>query len=153
MKRFLILVLACLIVLPMARAAYAAGGAGPPKDIMKGVFLEVNPQSRVALFEKSPTADTPAQTVTLTIPESMPIEDIKLHRKMLVSLDSHAAVPGTVKEASIMFMDMTPQKIVALIVIGLIGGLLSGFIGSGGAFVLTPAMMSLGAPGAVAVAS
>ncbi|MBU0675274.1 MAG: sulfite exporter TauE/SafE family protein [Proteobacteria bacterium] len=52
-----------------------------------------------------------------------------------------------------MFMDMTTGKIVALIVVGLIGGLLSGFIGSGGAFVLTPAMMSLGAPGAVAVAS
>jgi len=52
-----------------------------------------------------------------------------------------------------MFMDMTLQKIIALMVIGLVGGLLSGFIGSGGAFVLTPAMMSLGAPGAVAVAS
>ncbi|WP_051309315.1 sulfite exporter TauE/SafE family protein [Desulfogranum japonicum] len=52
-----------------------------------------------------------------------------------------------------MFMDMTVTKICAFLVIGLIGGLLSGFIGSGGAFVLTPAMMSLGAPGAVAVAS
>ncbi|WP_163339561.1 sulfite exporter TauE/SafE family protein [Desulfopila sp. IMCC35008] len=52
-----------------------------------------------------------------------------------------------------MFFDMTITKIIALLVVGLIGGLLSGFIGSGGAFVLTPAMMSLGAPGAVAVAS
>ncbi|PHR26385.1 MAG: hypothetical protein COA36_12345 [Desulfotalea sp.] len=52
-----------------------------------------------------------------------------------------------------MFFDMTPTKVVALLIVGLIGGLLSGFIGSGGAFVLTPAMMSLGAPGAVAVAS
>ncbi|GAF72511.1 unnamed protein product, partial [marine sediment metagenome] len=31
--------------------------------------------------------------------------------------------------------------------------MVSGFIGSGGAFVLTPAMMSLGVPGMVAVAS
>ncbi|NTV13489.1 MAG: sulfite exporter TauE/SafE family protein [Desulfobulbaceae bacterium] len=52
-----------------------------------------------------------------------------------------------------MFMDMTASKAVALLLVGLIGGLLSGFIGSGGAFVLTPAMMSLGAPGAVAVAT
>jgi hypothetical protein len=37
--------------------------------------------------------------------------------------------------------------------VGFIGGLVSGFIGSGGAFVLTPAMMSLGVPGLVAVAS
>lgn len=65
---------------------------------------------------------------------------------MLVGLDKHAAVPNTVKDISIMFMTMTTTKVIALIVIGLIGGLLSGFIGSGGAFVLTPAMMSLGAP-------
>ncbi|MBU0664357.1 MAG: sulfite exporter TauE/SafE family protein [Proteobacteria bacterium] len=52
-----------------------------------------------------------------------------------------------------MFMDMTLSKLLALLAIGGIGGLLSGFIGSGGAFVMTPAMMSLGVPGAVAVAS
>ncbi|MBE9521197.1 MAG: sulfite exporter TauE/SafE family protein, partial [Proteobacteria bacterium] len=52
-----------------------------------------------------------------------------------------------------MFMDLKVSKIVALLIIGLIGGLLSGFIGSGGAFVLTPAMMTLGVPGAIAVAS
>ncbi|MDQ0286754.1 putative membrane protein YfcA [Desulfofundulus luciae] len=40
-----------------------------------------------------------------------------------------------------------------LIILGFLGGLISGFIGSGGAFVLTPGMMSLGAPAAIAVAS
>ena len=40
-----------------------------------------------------------------------------------------------------------------LLIVGFIGGLVSGFIGSGGAFVLTPGMMSLGVPGVVAVAS
>ncbi|MFH1076743.1 MAG: sulfite exporter TauE/SafE family protein [Pseudomonadota bacterium] len=52
-----------------------------------------------------------------------------------------------------MFLGLTSDKVMALLIIGFIGGLLSGFIGSGGAFVLTPAMMSLGVPGAVAVAS
>ena len=37
--------------------------------------------------------------------------------------------------------------------VGFIGGLVSGFIGSGGAFVLTPAMMSMGVPDIIAVAS
>ncbi len=37
--------------------------------------------------------------------------------------------------------------------VGFVGGLVSGFIGSGGAFVLTPGMMSLGVPGLMAVAS
>ena len=36
---------------------------------------------------------------------------------------------------------------------GFVGGVVSGFIGSGGAFVLTPAMMSMGVPAPIAVAS
>lgn len=44
-------------------------------------------------------------------------------------------------------------NIIYLFLVGFVGGLVSGFIGSGGAFVLTPGMMSLGVPGLVAVAS
>src|SRR5512140_3893635 len=43
--------------------------------------------------------------------------------------------------------------IIYLFLVGFVGGLVSGFIGSGGALVLTPGMMSLGVPGLVAVAS
>ncbi len=42
---------------------------------------------------------------------------------------------------------------IQVIVLGFIGGVLSGFIGSGGAFFMTPGMMNLGVPGAIAVAS
>ena len=56
-------------------------------------------------------------------------------------------------EDKIHFIDLTGTNDVVLIVVGFIGGLVSGFIGSGGAFVLTPAMMSMGVPGIVAVAS
>jgi len=51
------------------------------------------------------------------------------------------------------FIDLTTSSIIFLFIVGFIGGLVSGFIGSGGAFVLTPGMMSLGVPGTVAVAS
>ncbi|NDY55786.1 sulfite exporter TauE/SafE family protein [Desulfovibrio sulfodismutans] len=51
------------------------------------------------------------------------------------------------------FITLTPENITFLFIVGFIGGLVSGFIGSGGAFVLTPGMMSLGVPGTVAVAS
>ncbi len=51
------------------------------------------------------------------------------------------------------FIDLNLATVVILFVVGFIGGMVSGFIGSGGAFVLTPAMMSLGASGIVAVAS
>jgi len=130
----------------MATAAFAAGG--PPKDMLKGVFTSVSEQERTAVLVKDGTKES----VVLTLAEKMTPAEVVLNKKVLVSLDKNTG-EHVIKDISVMFMDMTPGKIVALLLIGLIGGLLSGFIGSGGAFVLTPAMMSLGAPGAVAVAS
>src|SRR5512147_120097 len=51
------------------------------------------------------------------------------------------------------FINLDSITILYLFGVGFVGGLVSGFIGSGGAFVLTPGMMSLGVPGLVAVAS
>lgn len=51
------------------------------------------------------------------------------------------------------FIEFNAFSVIFLFVLGFLGGLISGFIGSGGAFVLTPGMMSLGAPAAIAVAS
>src|SRR3990167_2517196 len=57
------------------------------------------------------------------------------------------------EELSVSFIDIGLAAGVFLFVVGFVGGLVSGFIGSGGAFVLTPAMMSMGVPGIVAVAT
>jgi uncharacterized protein len=54
---------------------------------------------------------------------------------------------------TVKFIDLNLLYVVFLFLVGFVGGLVSGFIGSGGAFVLTPGMMSLGVPGTVAVAS
>jgi uncharacterized protein len=54
---------------------------------------------------------------------------------------------------AINFIDLTLTTVILLFVVGFVGGMVSGFIGSGGAFVMTPAMMSLGVPGIIAVAS
>src|SRR3990172_2653007 len=51
------------------------------------------------------------------------------------------------------FIHLDTITILYLFGVGFVGGLVSGFIGSGGAFVLTPGMMSLGVPGLMAVAS
>jgi len=51
------------------------------------------------------------------------------------------------------FIDLNFVNVVFLFVVGFVGGLVSGFIGSGGAFVLTPAMMNMGVGAIVAVAS
>jgi len=50
-------------------------------------------------------------------------------------------------------IQLDPISIAYLFFVGLVGGLVSGFIGSGGAFVLTPGMMSMGVPALMAVAS
>ncbi len=52
-----------------------------------------------------------------------------------------------------MFIHIGPFEAIFLLALGFFGGMLSGFIGSGGAFVLTPGMMSIGTPGPIAVAS
>ena len=135
MKRFLYIVLAALIILPMARAAYAGGP--PPKDMLKGIFTSVDDANHTAVFVK----DGSGEEKMLRLAEGMTAADVRLNKKVMVSLDKHAG-ENVIKDISIMFMDMTVGKIIALLIIGLIGGLLSGFIGSGGAFVLTPAMMS-----------
>ncbi len=54
---------------------------------------------------------------------------------------------------TVQFIELNAATVFLLVLIGFIAGMVSGFIGSGGAFVLTPAMMSLGAPAMVAVAS
>ncbi len=51
------------------------------------------------------------------------------------------------------FIELDWITIGQVILLGFIGGTLSGFIGSGGAFFMTPGMMNLGVPGPVAVAS
>jgi uncharacterized membrane protein YfcA len=51
------------------------------------------------------------------------------------------------------FIQLDTLTIMQVVVLGFIGGVLSGFIGSGGAFFMTPGMMNLGVPGVIAVGS
>lgn len=51
------------------------------------------------------------------------------------------------------FIHLNAQTTIQVIVLGFVGGTLSGFIGSGGAFFMTPGMMNLGVQGVVAVGS
>jgi len=51
------------------------------------------------------------------------------------------------------FIHLDVASAIQVIILGFIGGTLSGFIGSGGAFFMTPGMMNLGVPGVIAVGS
>jgi len=59
-------------------------------------------------------------------------------------------IPGHLADMFITLDISTALQVVAL---GFVGGVLSGFIGSGGAFFMTPGMMNLGVSGVVAVGS
>ncbi|MGD2097325.1 MAG: sulfite exporter TauE/SafE family protein [Desulfobacterales bacterium] len=52
-----------------------------------------------------------------------------------------------------MFVSLNFSTAIQVSLLGFIGGILSGFIGSGGAFFMTPGMMNLGVTGVVAVGS
>jgi len=52
-----------------------------------------------------------------------------------------------------MFISLNFSTAIQVSILGFIGGVLSGFIGSGGAFFMTPGMMNLGVPGVIAVGS
>ncbi len=52
-----------------------------------------------------------------------------------------------------LFINIDLYSALQVVVLGFIGGVLSGFIGSGGAFFMTPGMMNLGVEGVIAVAS
>jgi len=149
MKKLLIILMFAILPLSLFAQAALAAGDGPSKDMLKGIITEVNAAERTVVFEKDGTKEI----VVLAMNEKMQPEDMKLNQKVLINLDKHAEAGNVMKDVSVMFMDMNASKLIALLVIGAVGGLLSGFIGSGGAFVMTPAMMSLGVPGAVAVAS
>lgn len=53
----------------------------------------------------------------------------------------------------ISFIDLQLGNVLFILFVGFVGGLVSGFLGTSGAFILTPAMMSMGVPAIVAVAS
>ena len=50
-----------------------------------------------------------------------------------------------------LFITLDIQTVLEVIFLGFIGGVVSGFIGTGGAFIMTPGMMNLGVPGVMAV--
>jgi len=147
MKKWIVVLLATMFI-TLAFAPTAFAGGAPPSNFKIGSFTEVDGTSHSATFLSSETDET----TTVKIDESINVADIQIDDKAMVSFSSTEG-SDTVTEITPMFLGLTKDKLLALLIVGLVGGLLSGFIGSGGAFVLTPAMMSLGAPGAVAVAS
>jgi len=138
--------IAGLLLVLWAAPAFADAG---PKDVPPtGTVSDVDPQARTIVFRPL-GADS---AITLPLDESVDPTAIPVGSRVIVRMEKQNG-RSVVMNVSEMFVTLTPTLFVALIIVGLVGGMLSGFIGSGGAFVMTPSMMSLGIPGVVAIAS
>ena len=70
-----------------------------------------------------------------------------------ITVTDAAGNVGTLKFEIGGFIELGLYNVLFLLLVGFISGLVSGFIGASGAFILTPAMMAMGIPAIVAVAS
>jgi hypothetical protein len=137
------------VALFLALSSVPAVAGGVPKDLPPtGIINSVDPQTRTIVFLPH-GAD---RAMSLPLDELVDVTRISEGSRVIVRMekrDDHCVVV----DISEMFVTLTPGLLMALVIVGLVGGMLSGFIGSGGAFVMTPSMMSLGIPGVVAIAS
>ncbi len=132
-----------------AASSVPAVAGGVPKDLPPtGIINSVDPQTRTIVFRPQ-GVDT---AMTLPLAESVDASCISVGSRVIVRMEQRDGL-AVVAGISTMFVTLTPVLLIALVLVGLVGGMLSGFIGSGGAFVMTPSMMSLGIPGVVAIAS
>lgn len=137
------------LILCFAFYAKPLFAGGVPKDLPPtGIVKSVDAQKHTLVF----LPDGSDESATLTFDKSLDPQKIAKGVRVIVYLEKHDN-KSVVLDVSRMFVKLTPALIVSLIIVGLVGGMLSGFIGSGGAFVMTPSMMSLGIPGVVALAS
>lgn len=139
--------LALLFFLAAAPLAFAAGG-GASGDFLKGYITQVDNTANTVVFEPIDGG----QSRNLTLSKNIKAGDITLDKKVLVNLSTEDG-DKVISKISPMFIPLWLKSFMYMIFVGFAGGLLSGFIGSGGAFVMTPCMMAIGVPGAIAVAS
>lgn len=136
------------LILSLSFVSVTLAGGAPKGNYKKGVINEVNKEDRTIVF-------TPAKSgkkMVLSLDESVNIDNITLNEQAIVTLGKGNEA-NVAKNITRMFIDLKTKSFAFILFVGFVGGLVSGFIGSGGAFVLTPGMMSLGVPAAVAVAT
>jgi uncharacterized membrane protein YfcA len=146
MKKIVLILIA--VALSITFVSTALAGGGPRGNYKKGIIHEIDAANSTIVFEH---ADTKKQSV-LRLDTSVDPDEITLNKKVIIKLED---IKGTevVTNITRMFVGLGLKSLAFILFVGFVGGLVSGFIGSGGAFVLTPGMMSLGVPAAVAVAS
>jgi uncharacterized membrane protein YfcA len=145
MKKVICVVLVLLLSLSFVSAAFAGGVSG---NFKKGTISEVDTVNRTVVFTPKDSTDK----MLMKVGESVNLEKINLKEEILATLEKEGG-EDIITNVTALFIGLGLKQFLFILFVGFVGGLVSGFIGSGGAFVLTPGMMSLGVPAAVAVAS
>lgn len=146
MKKVVSISLILLLSLFLASTVFAGGA--PTGNFKKGTITDVNNEAGTIVFTPY---DSETQ-MTIKMSSSVDPNEIVLNKNVMISLEDKEDTE-VVTKITAMFIDLDFKSFLFILFVGFVGGLVSGFIGSGGAFVLTPGMMSLGVPAAVAVAS
>jgi len=146
MKKFVTALLVAALTLSLASVAFAAGG--PTGNFKKGVITSINQDEQTIVFIPAKSGEE----MVLRLGKDVDVAKLEMNKKVMVTLEKEGNEEIAAKVAP-MFIGLGLKGFVFILFVGFVGGLVSGFIGSGGAFVLTPGMMSLGVPAAVAVAS
>lgn len=145
MKKIISSLLILIICMSFASAAFAGGVRG---NFKKGTITELYPEESTIVFTPAGTGEK----IHLQIDKSIAHDEIRLNKQVILTLKD-IEDKEIVTNITTMFIGLGLKSLAFILFVGFVGGLVSGFIGSGGAFVLTPGMMSLGVPAAVAVAS
>lgn len=162
MKKFVLLLMTLMFTAVLAPAGALAGGGGDPflgewnLTTNKTVFLEIHKDKFTGKYSlKNEAGEHELAKRGKTSLVSGEGAEQSVYTLDTSSGSLFVTTGGTALEfrKNAHFITLGPGNIAFLFIVGLIGGMVSGFIGSGGAFVLTPGMMSLGVDGLVAVAS
>lgn len=145
MKKTISVLLVLLFTLSFVSAAFAGGVSG---NFKKGTISEVDTVNRTVVF----TPKDSSEKMLMKVGEAVNLDKIKLNDEILATLEEEGG-EEIITNVTTLFVGLQMKQFLFILFVGFVGGLVSGFIGSGGAFVLTPGMMSLGVPAAVAVAS
>jgi hypothetical protein len=146
MKKIVTILIALIISLSFIPTTLAGGA--PKGNYKKGTIVELNKVERTIVFQPAGSD----RNILLYLDKTINMNEIELNQQVIVTLGKGNEA-NVAKNITRMFISLKTKAFVFILFVGFVGGLVSGFIGSGGAFVLTPGMMSLGVPGAVAVAS
>lgn len=145
MKKVICVLLVLILSLSFVSMAFAGGVSG---NFKKGKISQVDTVNRTVVFTPKDSTDK----MLMKVGESVNLEKIKLNDEILATLVKEGG-EDIITNLTELFIGLKLKQFIFILFVGFVGGLVSGFIGSGGAFVLTPGMMSLGVPAAVAVAS